>query len=357
MIEQARRGGQPLFSVCIPQHNRTTFLIEVLRSLERQTCRDFEVCLSDDCSTDGREEELLDCLRHAAFPFVYQRQPKNLRYDGNLRAAIALAHGRYCFLLGNDDALTDAEALARLAADLQRYGPAGVVISDFEDWSSGQRAYRVRQTANYGAGPRVAAGHFRNFSFVSGILLQTEPAQALATEKWDGSEMYQTYVGCRLIAAGLPLLERDDSVIRKDIHVEGEQVDCYAHRPRERAGPIVERSLPLGQLGRLVIDAIGPHTPPEQRPAFAEHVLLQLTLFTFPYWILEYRRTQSLRYAAGVALGLRPRRVAAGVALGPWRRLRLHAAFAVTALAGLLVPPPLFRALQSRLYRLAKRYR
>ena len=50
--------ARPYFSICIPQHNRTSFLIEALRTLDRQTFRDFEVCISDDASTDGREADL-----------------------------------------------------------------------------------------------------------------------------------------------------------------------------------------------------------------------------------------------------------------------------------------------------------
>jgi hypothetical protein len=357
MIVESRRTGYPLFSVCIPQYNRTSFLLAALRSLESQTCRDFEVCISDDCSNDGRQGELIGFLKAADFPFVYQRQLKNLRYDGNLRASIGLAHGEYCFLLGNDDALTDSEVLNRLKASLQASGPAGVVISDFQDYATGRRALRIRQTANYGAGPRVAAGHFRNFSFVSGILLQSGPAQALATDKWDGSEMYQNYLGCRMIASGLPLLERDDSIIRKDIQIGGECVDSYARKSRMDKCPIIERPLPLGQLGRLVIDAISPYLAPTERGALPERILLQLVLFTFPYWILEYRRVQSWRYAAGVALGLRPKRVAEGVKLSPLRRLRLNTAFLLSAAGGLFVPQPLFRKLQTPLYRLAKRFR
>jgi len=38
----------PLFSICIPQHNRTSFLIEACKSLQSQTFTDFEICISDD---------------------------------------------------------------------------------------------------------------------------------------------------------------------------------------------------------------------------------------------------------------------------------------------------------------------
>src|SRR3989338_3064292 len=96
---------KPFFSICIPQHNRTSFVIEALKSLTTQSFRNFEVCLSDDCSTDGREEELVCFLRASGLSFIYRKRDKNGRYDANLRAALAMACGEYCFLLGNDDCL------------------------------------------------------------------------------------------------------------------------------------------------------------------------------------------------------------------------------------------------------------
>ena len=78
----------PFFSVCIPQHNRTSFVIEVCRSLAAQQYRDFELCISDDCSNDGRQQELLDYLDGAGMPFAYRRLERNGRYDVNLRSAI-----------------------------------------------------------------------------------------------------------------------------------------------------------------------------------------------------------------------------------------------------------------------------
>src|SRR5205807_627633 len=103
---------------------------------------------------------------------------------------------------------------------------------DYQDFASGQRARRVRRTENCGPGPHVAVGHFRNFSFVSGVVLQTDRAQALVTNKWDGSEMYQTFLGCGMIASGVALLELERVLVRKDIRIPNQRVDSYAARPR-----------------------------------------------------------------------------------------------------------------------------
>src|SRR5688500_1835906 len=121
-MERAR----PFFSICIPQHNRTSFLIQALRTLAAQTFRDFEVCISDDASTDGRESDLLGFLESSGLQHKYVRQEKNLRYDGNLRAAITMASGRYCFLLGNDDGLVSEESLQHVAEAIRAHDTPAV---------------------------------------------------------------------------------------------------------------------------------------------------------------------------------------------------------------------------------------
>src|SRR5215471_13023646 len=91
---------EPFFSVCIPQYGRTDFLLEAIATLSSQQFRDFEVCISDDRSPDGRQEEIIAALKGGGLSYKFEVQKENRRYDANLRTAISLAGGRYCFLLG-----------------------------------------------------------------------------------------------------------------------------------------------------------------------------------------------------------------------------------------------------------------
>ncbi|MGA3073010.1 MAG: glycosyltransferase family 2 protein [Bryobacteraceae bacterium] len=344
-------SANPYFSICIPQYNRTSFLLEACRSLAEQTFRDFEVCISDDRSTDGREAELLTFLQQSPLSFTYQKRETNGRYDANLRASLSLASGKYCFLLGNDDRLASPTVLEELAADIERLGPAAVIMTNFEDFATGAPAERVRRTEIVGAGPAIAAASFRNFSFVSGIVLDRERALAHATSRWDGSEMYQMYVGCRIVAEGGPLLNIRRVTVRKDIQIPDERVDSYALKPRIARCPVTERRLPMVQIGRLVIDAIAPYQAPGR---LLEKVVMQLLLFTYPFWIVEYRRVQSWRYAVGVCLGMRPRNLLENVPISWAGKLRLSFLYGAVSFAGLLVPIKAFQAMQANLYSLAK---
>lgn len=348
------RVEAPFFSICIPQYNRTSFLIEACTSLERQTFTGFEVCISDDCSTDGRADELAEFLRKSSLPFVYHRHESNRRFDANLRSAIGLARGRFAFLLGNDDSVASPEVLERLHAELESHADACVAITNYADYRTGRMFARVTRSGIVGVGPSVASSAFRNFSFVSGVILRTDKAREHATSRWDGSEMYQMYLGSRIIASGGALLYIQELAIRKDIFIPSETVDSYAARPRLDPCPIVERPLPLGQIGRLVADAIAPSGMPDAKGQSIERIFRQLYTFTFPFWILEYRRVQSRRYALGVCLGLRPANSMADLSLSAAGRVRLSLLFWMAAVAALVIPEAVLTSLQGLLYRAAK---
>jgi hypothetical protein len=142
--------------------------------------------------------------------------------------------------------------------------------------------------------------------------------------------------------------------IRKDIRIPGQEVDSYARRPRPDVCPIVERPIPLVQLGRLVSAAIGPFVSPSEHRRLNALILSQLVRYTYPFWLVEYRRVQSWRFAAGIALAMRPQRIGHGIALDPWRRLILRLQYLVSTAGGLLVPASLFRLLRPWLYAVAK---
>lgn len=72
---------------------------------------------------------------------------------------------------------------------------------------------RVKMTRKLPGGPATAASAYRNFRAVAGVVLHRERAQAHATDRWDGGEMYQSYLASRILAEGLPLLYVDEPLV------------------------------------------------------------------------------------------------------------------------------------------------
>jgi glycosyltransferase involved in cell wall biosynthesis len=348
------RVDTPFFSICIPQYNRTSFLLEALKGLNQQTFKDFEICISDDQSNDGREDELIQYLQESELSFVYKRQDKNQRYDGNLRSSITLARGKYCFLHANDDCLTLPTTLQDLYEEMQKHERVDVVVGNFEDWTTGEKTRRIRRSRLVGSGAEVAATRFRNLAFVSGIVMDRAKAQSYTTDKWDGSEMYQMYLFAKMIGSGGSLLELDTSIVRKDLQVPGELVDHVTRWEKVHPCPIIERKRPMLLIGRVVADGIAPYLTDVDRHRVNEKIFLQLYSFTYAFWIFNYRRLQSWNYAAGIGIGMKPKNVFLGIELGVFRTARLYALYLTMYTLGLVIPVFIFERLTPLLYSIAK---
>ena len=92
----------PKFSIAIPVYNRPEYLRQAIRSALGQTASDFEIVVSDDCSTDD--------LRLVVNSFgdariSYHRSARNLGAAKNHQLSVSLSRGEYVVALNSDDLL------------------------------------------------------------------------------------------------------------------------------------------------------------------------------------------------------------------------------------------------------------
>jgi glycosyltransferase involved in cell wall biosynthesis len=354
MIEEPKA---PFFSICIPQYNRTEFLIECLRSIVGQTFGDYEVCISDGASTDGGEKKIEKFLSLSRIRFRFARSDTNLKYDHNLRKAISLSSGRFVFLMGNDDALADSSVLANVASRLHEAPNAVAAVTNYCELGSRVVYARISQDGVLGSGPKCAASTFRHYAFVSGVIFHGPMAREAACTQVDGSEMYQMYLGTRLVSSGGSFLGIRQVCIHKDIQIPGEQVDSYRTRAKEPSWPVRPRPLPLGRLIHTVWTGALTGAGQNAAQRIAASVANQLYEFTYPYWMIEYRRAQSLGYALGVYLALRPNETCKHIPISMLNRCWLWILYVLCGLCAAIVPLHTFDRLRSHLYKLAKRSR
>ena len=348
---------RPFFSICIPQYNRTEFVIRACQIFASQSFKDFEVCISDDCSNDRKESKLLEYLKHSNLVYTYSRTETNLRYDANLRNAISLSIGRFLLLMGNDDGLSETGTLQLIHDELVRFHPVAVAITNYRELWSGKVFRRMSITGVRGHGPDVATSNFRSYSFLSGIVLEGNGARKSATDAVDGSEMYQMFLGTRLVAAGGRFLAINHVCVDKDLSIPGEIADSYRLKPRLKPCPIVERVLPMGRLLEVIAVALEPYHLGAKLERHIVQVAGQLYRFTYPFWIIEYRRVQSWRYAFGVFIAMRPTRISKGLHLSWLAQFQLWLTYLVVGVIALGVPIRSFDILRPRLYAVAKRFR
>jgi succinoglycan biosynthesis protein ExoO len=126
----AEPAAAPRFTVVIPVHNKGPLLAEALACVAAQTCRDFEVIVVDDASSDGglgaveRFPDLPLRLLRRATPGPGGYAARNL--------GIQAARGAWIAFLDADD-LWFPEHLATAAAWLDRHPQASVVCTGFQE--------------------------------------------------------------------------------------------------------------------------------------------------------------------------------------------------------------------------------
>lgn len=84
----------PIVTIGLPVYNGEATVVRAIESVLRQTYRQFELIISDNCSTD---QTLARCLEFAARDqrVIVLRQPKNRGAIANFNAVFAAARGRY----------------------------------------------------------------------------------------------------------------------------------------------------------------------------------------------------------------------------------------------------------------------
>lgn len=95
----------PQFTVFIPTYNRAGTLRRALDSVDAQTCRDFELVIIDDGSTDETSALVADWRRGVDFPVKYIQQANQGQHVAQNRG-VAEACGELFVKLDSDDALT-----------------------------------------------------------------------------------------------------------------------------------------------------------------------------------------------------------------------------------------------------------
>jgi glycosyltransferase involved in cell wall biosynthesis len=100
----------PKVSINILTKNRAELLQRALASVERQSFRDYEVVIVDDCSTDNTNA-FLDGLDSKAYSIIRQSVEKGITV--NRQMALNSSKGEYIAILDDDDIWVDPDKLKK----------------------------------------------------------------------------------------------------------------------------------------------------------------------------------------------------------------------------------------------------
>ncbi len=128
---------RPKISICIPTRSRRIFLARHLRHIAQFEDLDYEVVVSDNCSTDDTPD-VVEAFRPELKSVVYIRQPEPLNFYETQVAAMNSAGGHYAVCTADDDLIVEA-GLLRAIEVLDNDTSLSAVYGGWEGWSPNQQ--------------------------------------------------------------------------------------------------------------------------------------------------------------------------------------------------------------------------
>lgn len=195
----------PKISVCIPAYNRASVLPALLESILSQDFGNFEVVINEDGSPERSAIHDVVERYSALHPgrIRYFENEKNLGYDANLRSLIERACGEYCVFMGNDDLMCPG-ALRTIANAVTCHPRIGVFLRSYAAFDG--EPGNIVQTFRYfdreiffPAGASTVCTLYRRSVVIPGVTLRREVAMQYATNRFDGTLLYQIYLVANIL--------------------------------------------------------------------------------------------------------------------------------------------------------------
>jgi abequosyltransferase len=194
-----------LLSVCIPAYNRVGVLPALLDSILLQDFKDFEIVIAEDFSPERQaiSTKVSEYSKRCGYKVKYYENDQTLGYDGNLRRLIELAVGDYVLFMGNDDLLAPG-ALSAVAEAVHERQNAGVLLRSYSSFLINpdepvQVFKYFDEDRIFPPGPDTVVTFFRRSVFISGMVFKRSSAARYATDRFDGTLLYQQYLVGRIL--------------------------------------------------------------------------------------------------------------------------------------------------------------
>lgn len=341
-------------SICFPQYNRIEYLLKSLHYISQQTYENLEVVVSDDCSTDDTEARIKALQPVYRYPLIFKRNEQNQGYDRNYRQSIELATGEYCFILGNDDTLSEPPAMEYLAGFLQAQNYPDVGFCNYFEEQDPALVYRrANITGVLGTGYEVAMKNYSCFSFVAGLIYKRASFMRFNTPVYDGSVFAQLSLGCLMIAKGCNLFSIEKPLVMKDLLIKNLRTIGYRDTLAKTWKEYKKVDAGMPSVINSLIRAFRDAGVLNQSIIYRIH--RKIYGLTYPHWLLDYRSNKAYPEAVGLSKGMKPSGIVTYPLLSAWNKTRINLLYYTSTVFGLTAPVYLYNKLKVRVYAFLKK--
>lgn len=188
---------KPIVSICIPSFNRPDQLIELLRSVDCNPTK-IEIIICEDYSQKRIEirNKVIEFKSISKYIIKYNENQKNLGFDGNLRNLVELSNGAFIIFIGDDDLFVPGKLDMYIDFLEENRDYKYILRSYLTIHKNGMTEffrYFPRNTI-LSAGAETVAWLFKRSVSLSGFTISRREALKFATDKLDGTLLYQVYL-------------------------------------------------------------------------------------------------------------------------------------------------------------------
>jgi glycosyltransferase involved in cell wall biosynthesis len=187
----------PLISICIPSYNRPESLKILLDSIDCDSTI-IEIVISEDKAPQRNlvSQTVKTFVKESNYSVNYYENELNLGYDGNLRKLIELSKGKFVLFMGDDDRFYPGALDIYILFLKENLNVGYVLRSYYSEHPTGRleifKYLPKSQKLHYGVDnlPFI----FKRTVSIAGVTFNRELANNLATNKFDGTLLYQLYL-------------------------------------------------------------------------------------------------------------------------------------------------------------------
>jgi len=126
-----KSNNNPLFSIVVITYNQQNYIEQTLKSaINQKVDFNFEIIISDDCSTDKTQEIIQNILNNYKGNYIFNKNSKNLGVFLNYKKALNLCKGKYISTLPGDDYWQNPNRLQLQKQFFDKNPDCGLVHSD-----------------------------------------------------------------------------------------------------------------------------------------------------------------------------------------------------------------------------------
>lgn len=101
------------YSIIVAAYNIENYIQRAIESVEKQTYKNYELIIVNDCSTDNTEGKILEsCNKYSNI--IYCKHEKNKKAGGARNTGLEIARGKYILFLDGDDQFADENVMEKL---------------------------------------------------------------------------------------------------------------------------------------------------------------------------------------------------------------------------------------------------